>query len=157
MYLTVVPTLSCIKGIFDFMPQLLGQCQHFPVIVGRIFRRKCLRSTCDIPVISTEKNQSLVFSESFRVTNDKTHLMTHPAKWHVHPAKPQISLGIRPVLSVFAVHMKKAWVLSYPLSAQRRLIRLGGCPGRYECSLDSQSFCWFCCEVARKCFAFDSK
>ena len=30
---------------------------------------------------------------------------------------------------VFAVRMKKLWVLSYPLSAQRRLIRLGGCPG----------------------------
>ena len=31
----------------------------------------------------------------------------------------QISLGIRPIWSVFAVRMKKAWVLSYPLSAQR--------------------------------------
>ena len=39
----------------------------------------------------------------------------------VCPAKTQISLGIRPVWSVFAVRMKKAWVLSYPLSAQRRL------------------------------------
>ena len=39
----------------------------------------------------------------------------------VRPAKTQISLGIRPVWSVFAVRMKKAWVLSYPLSAQRRL------------------------------------
>ena len=36
----------------------------------------------------------------------KTYEMT------VSPAKTQISLGIR---------MKKAWVLSYPLSAQRRL------------------------------------
>ena len=32
-----------------------------------------------------------------------------------------ISLGIRPVWSVFAVRMKKDWVLSYPLSGQRRL------------------------------------
>ena len=39
----------------------------------------------------------------------------------VRLAKTQISLGIRPVWSVFAVRMKKAWVLSYPLSAQRRL------------------------------------
>ena len=39
----------------------------------------------------------------------------------MRPAKTQISLGIRPVWSVFAVRMKKAWVLSYPLSAQRRL------------------------------------
>ena len=37
------------------------------------------------------------------------------------PAKTQISLGICPVWLVFAVHMKKPWVLSYPLSALRRL------------------------------------
>ena len=48
------------------------------------------------------------------------------AKWQnqqsdLHPAKTQISLGIGPVWTVFAVCMKKAWVLSYPLSAQRRL------------------------------------
>ena len=48
--------------------------------------------------------------------------MTKPTKWHVRSAKPQdetehSSSPIR----VFAVHMKKAWVLSYPLSAQRRL------------------------------------
>ena len=47
--------------------------------------------------------------------HDKTNKMS------VRPAKTQISLGIRPVWSVFAVRMKKAWVLSYPLSAQRRL------------------------------------
>ena len=39
------------------------------------------------------------------------------------------------LIRVLAVHMKKAWVLSYPLSAQRRLIRLGGCPGWSESSL----------------------
>ena len=47
--------------------------------------------------------------------HDKTNKMT------VRPAKTQVSLGIRSVWSVFAVRMKKAWVLSYPLSAQRRL------------------------------------
>ena len=47
--------------------------------------------------------------------HDKTN------KVHVRPAKTQISLGIRPVWSVFAVRMKTDWVLSYPLSAQRRL------------------------------------
>ena len=34
----------------------------------------------------------------------------------------QISLGIRPVWSVFAVRMKKAWVHNYPLTAEPRLI-----------------------------------
>ena len=75
-------------------------------------------------------------------THDKTNNMT------VCPAKTQISLAIRPVWSVFTVCMKKVWVLSYPLSAQRRLIRLGGCPGWSESSLGTQSCCWFCHEVA---------
>ena len=42
---------------------------------------------------------------------EMSHLMAKPTNWHVHPAKTQISLGIRPVWSVFAVHMEKAWVL----------------------------------------------
>ena len=47
------------------------------------------------------------------------------------------------LIRVFAVRMKKAWILSYPLSAQRRLIRLGGCPGWSESSLGAQSFVCF--------------
>ena len=46
--------------------------------------------------------------------------MTKPTKW-VCAQRRQISLGICPVWSVFAVCMKKASVLSYPLSALRRL------------------------------------
>ena len=43
-------------------------------------------------------------------------------KMAVHPAKTQISLGIpQSLVSIFADHMKKAWVLSYPLSTQRKL------------------------------------
>ena len=67
--------------------------------------------------------------------------MTKPTKWHVRPAKTEISLGIRPVWSVFAVRMKKAWILSYPLSTQQRLIR---CPGWSESLLSQISFCRFC-------------
>ena len=59
-------------------------------------------------------------------------IMTKPAKWHLRSADTQISLGIHPDWSVFAVRMKKAWYLSYPLRAQWRLIRLGGCPGWSE-------------------------
>ena len=105
------------------------------------------------------------------IGNDMGRLMTKRTKWHVHPAKTQISLGICPVLSesslsawrklgslatdgahsedadqtgrvprliwvfagrtlillilsclirVFAVRMKKARILSYRWSAQRR-------------------------------------
>ena len=67
------------------------------------------------------------------------------------------------LIRVFAVCMKKAWVLSYQLSAQQRLwsawasalIRLGGCPGSSESWLGTQSFCWFCHEAAH--FVFTSR
>ena len=52
----------------------------------------------------------------FPVQNHLSRLVTKPTKWSVRPAKTPPSL-----IRVFAVHMKKAWVLSYPLSAQRRL------------------------------------
>ena len=52
------------------------------------------------------------------------------------------------LIRVFAVRMKKVWVHSYQLSAQGRLIRLGGCPGWSESSLGTQSFCWFCHDAA---------
>ena len=46
-------------------------------------------------------------------------VITRAATWqnqqnYVRPAKTQISLGIRPAWSVFAVHMKKAKILSFP-------------------------------------------
>ena len=45
--------------------------------------------------------------------------------------------------------MKKAGVLSYPLSAQQQLlIRLGRCPGWSVSSLGAHSLCWFCHVVA---------
>ena len=52
------------------------------------------------------------------------------------------------LIRVFAVRMKKAWILTYPMNAQRRLIRLGRCRGWSESSLGAQSSCWFCCEAA---------
>ena len=53
------------------------------------------------------------------------------------------------LIRVFAVRLKKAWVLSYPLSTQRKLIRLGGCLGWSESSLGAHSFRWFCHVVAQ--------
>ena len=47
------------------------------------------------------------------------------------------------LIRVFAVRMKKPWVLSYPLSTQWRLIRLGGCPGWSESLLGSHHFVGF--------------
>ena len=43
------------------------------------------------------------------------------------------------LIKVFTVRMKKAWVLSYPLSTQLRLIRLGGCAGWSESLLGTHA------------------
>ena len=70
-----------------------------------------------------------------------SRLMTKPTKWHERQQKTPISLGIHLVWSVFSVRMKKAWVLSYPLSTQRR----------HWSDSDWQAhmpFCWFCHEPA---------
>ena len=59
--------------------------------------------------------------------HDKTNEMAcAPSEDSDQPRHP--SSQIR----VLAVRMKKHWVLTYLLSAQRRLIRLGGCPGWAE-------------------------
>ena len=64
----------------------------------------------------------------------------------VRPAKTQISL-----IRVFAVRMKTAWILRYPLSAQRRLWS-DWADAQADRSLRwaHMPFCWFCHEAAQK-------
>ena len=65
--------------------------------------------------------------------------LPHPVDQPRHPPS---------LIRVFAVRMKKAWVLSYPMSAQRRL-RSDWANAQADLSLRwAQSFCWFCREVA---------
>ena len=69
----------------------------------------------------------------FLVMAQLSHLMTKPTKMAYVPSEDSDQPGHLPsLIRAFAVRMKKAWVFSYPLSAQRRLIRLGGCPGWSE-------------------------
>ena len=71
--------------------------------------------------------------------------MTKPTKLPVCPAKTQISLGICQVWSVFTIRMKKAWVLSYPLSAQRSLWSdWADAQADLSHRWAHRSFCWFC-------------
>ena len=66
--------------------------------------------------------------------HDKTYKMA------CAPSEDSDQTGHPPsLIRVFAVLMKKVWALSYPLSAQRRLIRLGGCPGWSESSLGAHA------------------
>ena len=65
--------------------------------------------------------------------HDKTNKMTCAPS--VNSDQPGHPLSL---ITVFAVRMKKHWVLSYPMSVQRRLIRLGGCPDCTEFMLGAQ-------------------
>ena len=79
-----------------------------------------------------------------------SRIMTKPTKCPVRPAKTQISLGIRPDWSFFTVRVKKAWVLSYPLNAQRRLWSIWA-DAQADLSLHwaHRSFFWFCHAAAQ--------
>ena len=70
--------------------------------------------------------------------HDKTNKVTcAPREDSYQPGQPPS------LIRVFAVRIKKAWVLSYLLSAQRRLITLGGYPGWSESSLGARLFVGF--------------
>ena len=70
-----------------------------------------------------------------------SRLMTKPTKLHVHPAKTQISLGIRPVWS------------EYSLSAWRKLGSLATYWADVQADLSLRwthmPICWFCHETAQ--------
>ena len=53
------------------------------------------------------------------------------------------------LIRVFAVCLKKHWVLSYPLSALQRLIRLRGCHADLSLRWVHMPYCWFCHEAAQ--------
>ena len=70
----------------------------------------------------------------FEPWHDKTNKMAcAPSRDSDQPGHPPS------LIRVFAVRKKKAWVLSYPFSALRRLIRLGGCPGWSESLLGAHA------------------
>ena len=79
--------------------------------------------------------------------------MIKPTKWHVRPAKTQISLGIRPVWSESSL---SAWIklgtLATHWAHSEDSDQTGGCPAWSESSLGAQSFCWFCHEAANVLF-----
>ena len=109
-------TLLC-KGIcYVNFPYILCVCMIYKLII-----------ICDNRIVMRQRHCDKFIIEP---PHDKTNKMT------CAPSEDSDQSGHLPsLIRVFAVRMEKAWVLSYPLSAQRRLIRLGGCPGSSESSL----------------------
>ena len=83
-----------------------------------------LMSIHNIIIFIWRTEKKLSFLKLLEPPRDKTNKMTfaqgEDSDQSGHPPS---------LIRVFAVCMKKHWVLSYPLSAQQRLIRLGGCAG----------------------------
>ena len=74
------------------------------------------------------------FPLTYNGTDEKQYLSRLVTnKMACAPSEASDQPGLPPsLIRVFAVRMKTAWVLSYPLSAQRRLIRLGDMFNLYE-------------------------
>ena len=76
---------------------------------------------------------------------DMSRSMKKPTKWHVHPVKAQIRLGIRPVWSESSLFAwRKLGSLATHLSTQRRLWS-DWANAQADLSLRwaHKSFCWF--------------
>ena len=64
--------------------------------------------------------------QTYEPLHDKTNKMSmRPAKaqitWVSAQSDQSLRCALPSLIRVFAIRMKKPWVLSYPLSAQRRL------------------------------------
>ena len=87
-------------------------------------------------------------SEAFRYQQGECNIIW-AATWQNQqsdcaPSEDSDQAGHPPsLISAFAVHMKKACVLSYPLSAQRRPWS-DWADAQAESSMGAQSLCWFC-------------
>ena len=117
---------------------------HIPCWISQSCQ-KFDQAAADIaPCILAFKNHFITFQlrnsmciKFYVLTNepprDKTDKMT------CAPSEDSDQPGHLPsLMRVFAVCMKEPWVLSYPLRAQRRLVRSGGCPNWSESSLGAQ-------------------
>ena len=94
----------------------------------------CFRHISTSPNWTVESSYwSLTEVDAFEPHHDKTNKMACALSEDSYQPGHPLSL-----IRVFAVRMKKPWALSYILTAQRSLIRLGGCPGWSEPSLGAQ-------------------
>ena len=87
--------------------------------------------------------------------NQMSCLMIKPTKWHVHPAKTRISLGIRPVQSESSLSAWRKLGSSGSLATHR--VHSEDWSDWADAKADlcfrwAQSFCWFCHVVAQMHF-----
>ena len=137
--MTLISTKEAVfLKLYTFFQEFFSHRKYkFSNAVSSMFS-SCLAPRCLYAIIAIKRAISLQNQQSECAPSEDSDQPGHPPS----------------LIWVFAVRMKKAWVLSYPLSVQRRLIRLGRCPGWSESSLGAQSLCWFCHVAAQTWFTF---
>ena len=90
----------------------------------------------------TDRHIMFLLSQSNRLGYSTMHLsclMTNLTKWHVGPAKTQISMGFRPVWSEFCCLPEETFGSQLLIECTAKTpIRLGRCPGWSESNLGAQ-------------------
>ena len=98
-----------------------------PTVVGIMFKKRsalavncwviihCLEVSCKGDQITSLKHKRFICLKLTNTVVYLSRLMTKPTKWHVHPAKTQISLGFCPVWSESSLF---AWRKLGPLGTQ---------------------------------------
>ena len=134
----------------DSRPKIFGFCPQKKIIFqGDILLSEILSLTEGknlleaLPIFKLMQCNLLICSEKWATSwqNQQNGMCTH---------QRQISLGIRPVWLVFAVRLKKARILSYPLGAQRRLwLDWAGAQADLNFRWVDMPFCLFCHDVAQ--------
>ena len=128
-----------------FYTELTDQDLHWTALSESTLNAACEKLRRRSASASAQSDQDLfsVTQSLFESPHDKANKMS------CVPSEDSDQPGHSPsLIRVFAVRINKAWLLCYPLSAQRSLWPDGGCPGWSESSLGAHPFCWFCLEVA---------
>ena len=104
--------LSIQEAFLHFMACLMkGYKNYLKEVVGphHTDRKPEFEST-NIQSLFDMQGRTIGSRAELNLQKKLSHLMTKPTKWSVRPAKTQISLGIHPVWSVFAVRCKDSQV-----------------------------------------------
>ena len=83
--------------------------------------------------------------------------ITKPTKWPVRPAKTQINLGIRPVWSVFAVHMKNPGTFATKWVQSEYRSNLADVQDDLSLRWAHRSFSWLCHALAQIYFQIKTR
>ena len=151
--------LSLYGSLYKSLPELLNcgdcrknlrkcwyqkNCCNWPKIWTMSFYHRLIHpKDVDGMKNSVDSDQTTPSKCCAPIVHIMSHSMTKWTKWHA-PSKDSDQPGHPPsLIIVFTVRLRKNWVLSWPLSAQQRLIGLLGWRGWSKSSLSTRHFVGF--------------